>query len=86
MAFLFLACPGFKFGMYHHYEEHGRPQKIQVLMFTLPDEAVLRISPLFSPAGSGPHHDPKACMFTNSPDGHFILDLHPQYLKSLRRV
>ncbi|MEZ4632611.1 MAG: hypothetical protein R2880_18180 [Deinococcales bacterium] len=66
MAFLFLACPGFKFGMYHHYEEHGRPQDLSFDVYPS-DEAVLRdFAGRYFPEGSGPTMTLKACMFTNS--------------------
>ena len=33
----------------------------------------------YFPAAAGPALSLKTCMFTNSPDGHFIIDLHPEY-------
>jgi sarcosine oxidase len=33
----------------------------------------------YFPDGTGPTMTLAACMFTNTPDGHFIIDQHPQY-------
>ena len=33
----------------------------------------------YVPDGAGPTMALKSCLFTNSPDEHFLVDLHPQY-------
>jgi len=33
----------------------------------------------YFPKAAGPTMTLKTCIFTNAPDGHFILDLHPDY-------
>jgi sarcosine oxidase len=71
--------PGFKFGKYHHFEEvvepYGYDREPDV-----EDEEVLRdFASRYFPEGAGPTMTLKACMFTNSPDKHFIIDLHPEY-------
>ena len=33
----------------------------------------------YFPRGAGPMLTMAACMFTNTPDRHFILDLHPEF-------
>ena len=44
------------------------------------DEAVLRAGiRRYFPDADGPTLDMKTCLFTNSPDEHFILDLHPDH-------
>jgi sarcosine oxidase len=44
------------------------------------DEAVLRDGiRRYFPDANGPTLDLKACLFTNTPDEHFILDLHPRH-------
>jgi sarcosine oxidase len=71
--------PGFKVGKYHHLHEpidpehHGREIRAG-------DERVLRdfVSKYF-PDGSGPTMALRACIFTNTPDEHFILDRHPEF-------
>jgi sarcosine oxidase len=40
-------------------------------------EEVLAIARRYLPAGVGPTLRTKVCLYTNSPDGHFIIDRHP---------
>jgi sarcosine oxidase len=69
--------PGFKFGRYHHQSETGRPDAL-LREPDAADEALLRaFGERYFPAGSGPVMALRACMFTNTPDEHFILDHHP---------
>jgi sarcosine oxidase len=43
------------------------------------DEELLRdFASAYFPDGAGPAEAMKVCMFTNTPDEHFILDLHPE--------
>jgi sarcosine oxidase len=73
--------PGFKFGRYHHFEETGHPDTLTRGERGEPrpdDEAVLReFAARYFPDGCGPTLSLAACMFTNTPDGHFIIDRHP---------
>jgi sarcosine oxidase len=78
-GFPVFGVPGFKFGKYHHFEEHGDPDHLS-LDPTREDEEMLReFASRYFPAGAGPTVSLKGCLFTNSPDGHFIIDLHPQH-------
>ncbi len=71
--------PGFKFGKYHHFEEVVDPDTYDREP-NFEDEAVLRdFASRYFPEGAGPTMRLTACMFTNSPDKHFIIDLHPEY-------
>ena len=71
--------PGFKFGRYHHLEEFIDPEGIDREP-NLRDEQVLRdLAERYFPDGAGPTMTLKSCMFTNTPDHHFIIDLHPRY-------
>ncbi len=73
------SVPGFKFGRYHHFEEFVEPD-IYEREPNWEDEEILRdFASRYFPQGAGPTMTLKACMFTNSPDKHFIIDLHPQY-------
>lgn len=73
------AVPGFKFGKYHHFEEQGLPESLH-RESTWEDEEMLReFAARYFPMGAGPTMTLKSCMFTNSPDNHFIIDLHPEY-------
>ncbi len=71
--------PGFKIGRYHHLEERVDMDGID--RSTHPrDEAVLRdFAERYFPDGSGPTMSLQVCAFTNTTDGHFILDAHPEY-------
>jgi sarcosine oxidase len=70
--------PGFKFGRYHHLDEAVDPETIDREP-NIQDETILRqFAERYFPAGAGPTMALRACMFTNAPDEHFILDLHPE--------
>lgn len=71
--------PGFKFGMYHHFEEHGRADTLSREVYREDEEALRDFASRYFPHGSGPTMSLKSCLFTNSPDKHFIIDLHPSY-------
>jgi len=70
--------PGFKFGRYHHFEETGDPDTLTRSAQGEPrpdDERMLReFAARYFPDGCGPTLSLAACMFTNTPDGHFIID------------
>jgi sarcosine oxidase len=71
--------PGFKFGRYHHLEEVVDPETVSREP-TAEDEAVLRdFADRYFPEGNGPTMSLKQCMFTNTPDHHFIIDVHPRH-------
>lgn len=69
--------PGFKLGKYHHLEENVDPDTID-RQPNPQDEAVLRdFTEKYFPDAAGATSSMKACMFTNSPDEHFIIDRLP---------
>jgi sarcosine oxidase len=71
--------PGFKFGKYHHREEQVDPDTMNREP-EAPDEELLRsFARRYFPDGAGATLMLKTCLFTNSPDRHFILDRHPAY-------
>jgi sarcosine oxidase len=71
--------PGFKFGRYHHRNESGTPAAL-LREPDAEDESLLReFSQRYFPAGSGATMALRSCMFTNTPDEHFILDRHPDH-------
>src|SRR4051794_8969861 len=76
-GFPLCSVPGFKFGRYHHLDEAVDPETIDREP-NARDEALLRdFAERYFPEGAGPTMALRACMFTNAPDEHFILDLHP---------
>lgn len=71
-------APGFKVGKYHHRGEPIDPDDPR-RECNSQDEALLRgfVSRYF-PDGAGPTMGLRACIFTNTPDEHFVLDRHPE--------
>jgi sarcosine oxidase len=80
-GFPVFAVPGFKFGRYHHFEESGEAQHEYLSREAFrEDEEVLRdFAERYFPDGAGPTMILKACLFTNTPDRHFLIDLHPDH-------
>ncbi len=71
--------PGFKLGLYHHLHEATDADRLD-RQSHLRDEAPLRaFTERYFPEAAGPTMALKVCMFTNSPDEHFIMDVHPDY-------
>jgi sarcosine oxidase len=72
--------PGFKIGRYHHRQERVDPDHMDRKLYSAEDEEVLRAGiRRYFPDADGPTMSMKTCLFTNSPDEHFILDLHPDF-------
>ncbi|HEU5322777.1 MAG TPA: N-methyl-L-tryptophan oxidase [Methylomirabilota bacterium] len=73
------AVPGVKIGKYHHRRERVDPDAVDRAAHP-EDEAVLRAAlARYFPDADGPALALKVCMFTNSPDEHFLLDRHPEH-------
>lgn len=71
--------PGFKFGRYHHLGETVDPDALRREPDAA-DEALLRaFAQTYFPEGAGPTMALRACLFTNTPDEHFIVDRHPEH-------
>ena len=71
--------PGFKLGKYHHRGERVDPDAMKREVEPEDEELLRRFAARYFPDGAGPALMLKTCLFTNSPDEHFILDLHPQH-------
>lgn len=72
------AVPGFKIGKYHHLEETGSPEALDQPITPLDEQLLRDCTSRYFPAAAGPTMTLKSCMFTNAPDGHFMIDLHPE--------
>ena len=71
--------PGFKLGRYHHLQEDVDPDTLDREP-RLRDELLLReFSSRYTPDGNGPTMRLATCMFTNTPDKHFLIDVHPEF-------
>ena len=69
--------PGFKIGRYHHLEEVTDPDNVERGV-TAEDEEILRVAAeRYFPKANGTLMTLKTCLFTNTPDEHFIIDLLP---------
>lgn len=71
--------PGFKFGKYHHRGEAVDPDKVNREPEPEDEELLRAFARRYFPDGAGSTLMLKACLFTNSPDRHFILDRHPDH-------
>ncbi len=76
-GFPVFGIPGFKIGRYHHLDEETDADEL-VRTVTADDEAILRSAvERYFPGANGPVMTMKTCMFTNSPDEHFIIGSPP---------
>lgn len=71
--------PGFKLGRYHHLSESVDPDQFDRKCHARDEELLRSFASRYFPDGAGLTMNLTTCMFTNTPDEHFILDLHPQY-------
>ncbi|HSM32476.1 MAG TPA: N-methyl-L-tryptophan oxidase [Anaerolineae bacterium] len=70
--------PGLKIGRMHHRGQVVDPGTYDRSAFEPEDESVLRAAiSRYLPAADGPVLTRKTCLFTNTPDGHFIIDKLP---------
>jgi sarcosine oxidase len=71
--------PGFKIGLYHHLEERVDPDAFD-READLRDETPLReATERYFPSANGSTLALRTCLFTNTPDEHFVLDALPGY-------
>lgn len=70
--------PGFKLGLFHHRRQTIDPDGWDRSIIEPEDEALLREgTSRYFPGADGPALTLKSCMFTNTPDEHFIIDHLP---------
>ena len=78
-GFPVFGIPGFKIGRYHHLEEIADPDRVDREVNS-EDEEILRIAASkYFPKGNGNLMTLKTCLFTNTPDEHFIIDVLPDH-------
>jgi sarcosine oxidase len=76
-GFPVFGVPGFKVGRLHHREERVDPERFNREP-NAADEALLRrFAERYFPRGAGPTMALATCLFENSPDEHFVIDVHP---------
>jgi sarcosine oxidase len=71
--------PGFKIGKYHHRLEQVDPDLVDREIHPEDEEVLREGIRRYFPDADGPTMTMKTCLFTNTPDEHFILDLHPEF-------
>ncbi len=77
-GFPYLADQGLKVAR-HGTGDTTEPDRLHREMIPGEDEGVRRFIRRYLPQGEGPLRDSKICMYTKSPDEHFIVDRHPRY-------
>ena len=78
-GFPMYGLPGLKIGLHHHFQEIVDPETMDRTARAR-DEAVLRDCAMrYFPDGAGETLALKTCLYTNTPDRHFIVDHHPEY-------
>jgi sarcosine oxidase len=76
-GFPMYGLPGLKVGRMHHLREAVDPDAMDRLAGTRDEEMLRAFVERYLPDGAGPALSLKVCLFTNSPDEHFIVDQHP---------
>jgi sarcosine oxidase len=69
--------PGFKVGRYHHREERVDPDQWDREPNAGDEEVLRAFTARYFPAAAGTTMGLRSCMFTNTPDEHFVIDLLP---------
>jgi sarcosine oxidase len=78
-GFPVFGIPGFKVGRYHHREQRYDPDNPS-RECDGEDERILRqFAERYFPDGCGSTLSMQACLFTNTPDEHFVIDSLPDY-------
>ena len=78
-GFPVFGVPGFKFGKYFHLGETNHADEIDRQPHDYDEQLLRQFAERYFPDGCGPTMSLVACTFTNTPDHHFIIDLHPEY-------
>jgi len=69
--------PGFKFARFNHFEEAVDPDEMEREPTDRDEEMLRSYAREYFPEGAGPTMRLSTCMFTNTPDEHFVLDAAP---------
>jgi sarcosine oxidase len=78
-GFPMYGIPGFKVGRYHHLTQNVDPDSMDREAHREDEEVLRAFTARYFPEAAGPTMSLKTCLFTNTPDEHFILDLHPGF-------
>ena len=73
------SVPGFKIGLYHHLREDVDPETMDRDPHPVDELPLRQATEKYFPRASGPTLSLKTCLFTNTPDEHFVVDIHPDF-------
>ncbi len=71
--------PGFKIGRYHHLRQEGHADALSREPTRADEELLREAVRRYFPAADGPTLRLAACLFTNTPDEHFVIDTLPEH-------
>ena len=69
--------PGFKIGRAHHLRQQVDPDLMDREVHAEDEDILRQFTSRYFPLAAGPVLDLKTCIYTNTPDEHFIIDLLP---------
>jgi len=68
-----------KFARHHHFDEEVDPDYYERAVLTADETAIRRMAADYVPGANGPLLAAKTCLYTMTPDDHFIIDRHPEH-------
>jgi sarcosine oxidase len=77
-GFPYLPSQGLKVAR-HHSGERVDPNGVDRSIRPADEERVRRFVRAYLPSGEGPRRHAMVCMYTNAPDGHFLIDRSPEH-------
>lgn len=69
---------GLKIGI-HHEGEHATPDTVRRTITPAEDAEIRGLLDRYLPAASGELRESRVCLYTNTPDHHFLIDTHPAH-------
>lgn len=69
---------GVKIGI-HHEGEEATPDEVRRTISAAEDEGVRALLARYMPAAAGELRESRVCLYTNTPDDHFLIDTHPAH-------
>ena len=73
------SVPGFKIGRSHHLQQQVDPDNMDREVHAKDEEVLRQFTSRYFPLAAGPVLSLKTCIFTNTPDEHFIIDTLPSH-------
>jgi sarcosine oxidase len=63
----------------HHHGAHARAEQLDRAFHPADEVRVRAFVRAHLPAADGPLRDARVCMYTNTPDDHFVIGPHPEH-------